>query len=99
MLVSFLKKFPLEAVVWLSGLIILAFADVSGHHFTICPFAIIGIDWCPGCGLGRSVHACFRGDLAASFGHHPFGVFAIIILSFRIIILTKKHIQQHGKSY
>jgi len=99
MRVSFLKNIPVEAVVWIGGLVAMAFADISENHFMICPFALLGIDWCPGCGLGRSVRACLHGNIAASFAYHPLGVFAVIVLSFRIFTLIKQHIQYHGKSY
>lgn len=99
MRVSFLKNMPLEAVMWMGGLVVLAFADIGENHFTICPFALFGIDWCPGCGLGRSVHEFLHGNIASSFAYHPLGVFAVIVLSFRIFTLIKQYIQYHGKSY
>lgn len=96
---AFLRTFPREAVIWALGLILLAFGDPLNHHFTLCPVASLGFDFCPGCGLGRSVSWFFRGEIAASFHAHPFGIFAVFVLSFRIFKLTKQHLSAHGKNY
>jgi hypothetical protein len=77
-----------EAAIWLIGLIYLAFLNSPAEsHFTICPFANIGIDFCPGCGLGRSISYIFKGDFSASIHSHPLGIFALIIIINRIITL------------
>lgn len=90
-----LKYFPLEAVVWILGLMILIFISPgSGSHFTFCVFNNIGLDFCPGCGLGKSISFLFRGDITASFDSHPLGLIAIAILSFRVYSLIKKQIQK-----
>jgi hypothetical protein len=87
-----LKKLPVEAVIWIIGLAFLAWSDpLADPHFKICPLAMAGFDWCPGCGLGRSVSFIFRGDFESSFQSHPLGIAAVIILSFRVIQLTKKY--------
>jgi hypothetical protein len=92
------RRIPFEALLWITGLLLLAFADTDSH-FTICPLKNAGFDFCPGCGLGKSVTFIFRGQIAASFQAHPLGLFALFILSFRIINLLKQYIQHYGKSY
>ena len=93
-----LKRLPLEAMFWFTGLLILAFAGTEAH-FTLCPLKNAGLDFCPGCGLGKSISLIFRGQIASSFETHPMGIFALFILSFRIINLLKQYIQNYGKSY
>lgn len=95
-----LKRIPFEALCWLTGLLWLALSEAgSSGHFTLCPLKNAGFDFCPGCGLGKSVTLLFQGEVSASFDAHPLGIFAVIILSFRIIDLTKQSIQNYGKSY
>ena len=95
---TMLKRIPFEALCWITGLLVLAILDTNSH-FTVCPFKNAGWDFCPGCGLGRSISLFFRGDVSASFEMHPLGIFAVFILSFRIINLLKQYLQNYGKSY
>ncbi len=94
-----LHSFPFEALSWLIGLLSLAFSDLSDSHFTLCPLKNAGLNFCPGCGLGKSVTLLFHGEIPASLHAHPLGIFAVIVLSFRIINLTKQHLKSYGKSY
>jgi hypothetical protein len=93
------KRPPLEALVWLGGLLTLALTEIDSSHFSICPLAATGWDFCPGCGLGESVALFFRGRLIESIEAHPFGPFAVFVLSFRIVNLTKHYLNYYGKSY
>lgn len=89
----FIRTANPEVFIWLFALILLTFLPVNtSSHFTICPVANLGIDWCPGCGLGRSISLFFRGDLVNSFNAHPLGIPAVIILSGRVISLIKNSI-------
>jgi hypothetical protein len=101
-----LKKTPLELMVWTGALLFLAFTETSGFsHSSLCPLDILGIAWCPGCGLGRSIRYLLQGDPMRSFGQHWFGIPALIILIYRImqllnyflINLDKPKQFQHGK--
>ena len=95
-----LKRIPFEALCWFTGLLLLAlFSTESNSHFTLCPLKNSGFNFCPGCGLGRSISLLFHGEFLASLDTHPLGIFALIILSFRIINLTKNYFQNYGKSY
>lgn len=93
-----LRRIPFEALIWASGLIALAMSS-SETHFTLCPLQNAGLEFCPGCGLGRSIGLFFRGQFQASLQAHPLGIFAVIVLSFRIVNLTKLYIRNYGKSY
>lgn len=95
-----LFHFPIEAMTWLVALIILAlYTPGSEHHFTLCPLYHLGFHHCPGCGLGQSISFLFHGDLAGSFNAHPLGIFAVIVLSYRIFELTKKHLKTYGQDH
>jgi hypothetical protein len=79
-----IRRIGVEPIVWLGGLFVLCLLDPSGEpHYRICPFALAGIDWCPGCGLGRSISLLFRGEFAASLHSHWFGLPAAAILLHR----------------
>ena len=94
-----LKRIPFEAIAWTVGLLLLAIADPDNQHFSLCPLKNAGWDFCPGCGLGTSISYFFHGDLRQSLQTHPLGICAVIILSFRIINLTKLYVRNYGKSY
>ncbi len=87
-----------EALIWIVGLFFLAFINTPADvHFTACPLANLGLDFCPGCGLGNSISYIFHGDLISSFNSHPLGLFAIIMLITRIIHLLQFNWSRNGK--
>ncbi len=93
----FLKKYfkfiGFESLIWISGLIYLAFfSPIDQTHFTICPLANMGFNFCPGCGLGHSITQLFHGNFVESFNTHPLGLFALIIILYRIYTLLKTNI-------
>ncbi|GBD88617.1 hypothetical protein BMS3Abin03_02555 [bacterium BMS3Abin03] len=97
-LLLLLKTIGFEAAVWITGLAYLAFIHIPGDtHFTICPIKNLGFDFCPGCGLGNSISYIFRGDIYNSFLTHPLGLFALVVLSYRIIYLIKNNWSRYGK--
>jgi len=80
------KLIGFEALVWILGLFYLAFINSpDATHFTVCPLANLGIGFCPGCGLGNSISYLIRGELISSIHTHPLGIFALIIITARII--------------
>ncbi len=82
---KFFGLFNPEALIWISGLILLALLKVdNSSHFTICPFKNIGIDFCPGCGLGKSIHYLLHLKIEQSLNAHPLGLFAFAVLVRRI---------------
>lgn len=42
--------------------------------WTLCPFFLATGHRCPGCGMGRSLLAAWRGEWAASWASHPLGL-------------------------
>ena len=87
------KRLPLELVIWISALFLLATAsphtDKDALHLSLCPLANMGFSWCPGCGLGRAITLLFHGDLRDSFSMHWFGIPALGMISYRIFVLSK----------
>jgi Protein of unknown function (DUF2752) len=78
-----------ELACWSGALVSLAFMDPSAStHYSLCFFKYIGLPFCPGCGLGHSISYLFHGQLRASFQAHPLGLFAVVILLFRIYKLS-----------
>jgi hypothetical protein len=85
----FFKVVELEALLWTAGLVYLV--TVNPYHvqkFTLCPFHNLGIGFCPGCGLGRSIAFLFHGDLVHSLIAHPLGIIAFILITLRIVKLS-----------
>lgn len=84
----------LEALLWLGGLIYLyninPYAD---GHLSLCGFKLLGVEYCPGCGLGRSISLFFNGDVQGSIDMHPLGIVALVLISYRIISLLLKNIK------
>jgi hypothetical protein len=57
-----------ELTFWIVALICLALINPAGEsHFSLCPLKMMGVKWCPGCGLGHSIspHGFFK---SSSFG-------------------------------
>jgi hypothetical protein len=67
--------------------------DPHGSGPSLCPLKWMGFSWCPGCGLGHSIHYLLHGDLAASWKSHPLGIFALGTLAYRTFGLGKQQIQ------
>lgn len=91
---KYIKTFPLELFIWVIALMLLATANSHQHHFILCPLANLGYEnWCPGCGLGRSIGYLFHGEFNSSFHEHWFGLPALLILLYRIYTLTRNKIE------
>lgn len=84
--IHFLKHY-FEAIVWFIALVLLATMDPYSTQPSLCMFHALGIESCPGCGLGHSISAAFHGQIVRSFETHPLGIVTIIILSSRIVIV------------
>ncbi len=83
-----LQRPETEAVLWIAGLIYLFIINpYEAQHYTFCAFKLVGIDDCPGCGLGNSISMILHGDLTSPFSSHPLGIFALTVIVFRIFTL------------
>ncbi|EIM76282.1 hypothetical protein A3SI_10714 [Nitritalea halalkaliphila LW7] len=79
---------------WVLALIGIACIDPSGEaHTSLCPLALTGLDFCPGCGLGRSMHLLARGEVAASWAMHPLAGFAYVAIVFRFVTLIRFYLK------
>lgn len=76
-----------EWIVLALGLLLAASITPGLDEPTFCLFNRSGVDFCPGCGLGRSMSLAMRGSLTASFKMHPAGILAIFILLYRIVTI------------
>jgi len=81
----------LEALIWIAALLILAFSNPMDTCYSICPLHNLGINWCPGCGIGHSISWLFRGDIMQSMHAHPLGIPAVIIILSRIVGIFRKN--------
>ena len=89
-----------ELAFWITALLLLAFMDPgSSTHYSFCIFKFIGIKFCPGCGLGHSISYLFHGEWRASFAAHPLGIFAVVVIAFRIYKLSMLHIFSHFQTH
>jgi hypothetical protein len=82
-------KDNIELIFWAGGLSYLYFINVGEIHFQFCPLSLLGIQFCPGCGIGKSISYLLNFNLIKSFNAHPFGVAALIIITNRILTLIK----------
>lgn len=86
-----LRKFPVEALIWSGAFLYLYLIQPAQHVFTLCPLALLGVEWCPGCGLGLSIHYLLHGNFYQSLQTHWFGTLAVVILIYRIGTLIRNH--------
>lgn len=96
---SILKIVEWEAIFWMVGLVYLMFINpYLVQHYSLCPFNNLGITFCPGCGLGRSIAFFYHGDFFHSIKAHPLGIIAFILITMRTIKLFIKTINNYHKS-
>ena len=93
-LFRYTEKVPLEAWMWLAALGYLLFINpYQQQYFSFCPFHNLGIEFCPGCGLGRSISFFYHLDIINSIKTHPLGIAAFFIISHRIYFLIKVNLK------
>lgn len=96
---KFLRKY-FELTAWVSAILLLALMDpATNTHYSFCFFKFLGINFCPGCGLGHSISYLFHGDFEQSFNSHPLGFFAVTVILYRIYQLISLHFISKIKSY
>ena len=92
---NFFKRANLELYIWIAALLLLAFINSNNNHVSLCPLNFLGFHYCPGCGLGRSIALLFRGKFVESFAMHPLGYFAVAMIGYRIVQLTRTTLQKN----
>ncbi|WP_290799136.1 DUF2752 domain-containing protein [Flavihumibacter sp. UBA7668] len=106
MVIRWIQK-NLEAVIWICAMLWLGLAvNYQENTLGFCPFryagieAVIGMDACPGCGVGRSIAAAIHGEWKISWHHHWMGIPALAIIAFRIVtLLITQHKNQPRHGY
>lgn len=84
-----------EAICWSSAILIISLASMDGP--SLCFFKLAGIPFCPGCGLAHAMQEAIYLNFRDSLSHHPMGLPAVLILLYRIYILTFKKIKPDAK--
>jgi len=74
----------IEICFWITAILLLFFMNPDNTGDSLCFFHRIGINWCPGCGIGHSIHAALHLQFAESFQQHPLGLAAVLIIFSRI---------------
>ncbi len=93
------SKWPIEWMCWISALFLLYFSNPHVHHLSLCPLDNLGITWCPGCGLGRSIALLMHGELQESIRMHWLGIPAFLVIVHRIYSLSKRTYNNWIKTY
>jgi lipoprotein signal peptidase len=92
---AYARLIGLEGIIWIAALFYFAFfVNPFETHFTICPLANAGFEYCPGCGLGNSISLFFHGYFAESFNTHILGMPALIIIFHRIYSVIKFNLKK-----
>ncbi|MEO6636803.1 MAG: DUF2752 domain-containing protein [Ginsengibacter sp.] len=90
----------LEIIFWMTALITLAFMKPgTDPHYSFCVLKFLGVNQCPGCGLGHSISFLFHGEVKKSFDAHPLGAFAMVIILARIFTLARLAIFNTNTKY
>ncbi len=74
----------MELCFWIAALFLLFFMNAGSAGQSLCFFHWLGITWCPGCGIGHSIHYALHLQFGASFQQHPIGIIAVGIILHRI---------------
>ena len=92
---SYVRLIGLEGFIWIAAIIYLAFfVNPFETHFTICPLANAGFEYCPGCGLGNSISLFFHGYIKDSFNTHVLGIPAVLVILHRIYSIIKFNLKK-----
>ena len=73
----------IELLFWMIALVLLFFMNTESNY-SFCFFRWIGFSWCPGCGIGHSIHSALHFQLATSLQQHPLGIVAVFVIFNRI---------------
>jgi hypothetical protein len=79
-----------ELIFWVAALIALGFSNPAlASQYTLCPLKLMGITWCPGCGMGHAIAWLLHGDIKNSVHAHWLGIPALLIILRRIYVLAR----------
>jgi hypothetical protein len=89
-----IKALNFEIIAFSGGLLYLLLLEPSHEHFSFCLFRLAGIDFCPGCGLGKSISYLLHFNVTESIKTHPLGIPAFLIIVNRIISLLRNNLHR-----
>lgn len=73
-------------VIWITALLLLFFMDPASQGTSFCLFKFIGFSYCPGCGIGHSIHYALHLNMARSFDEHVLGIPATLAILYTIVV-------------
>ncbi|MDB5210138.1 MAG: hypothetical protein JWQ30_965 [Sediminibacterium sp.] len=73
-----------ELLCWITALVALFFLPENKPETSLCFFSLLCFGHCPGCGVGHAIHYALHLQFAASFQHHPLGIFGVIVIFIRV---------------
>ncbi len=81
-----------ELIFIMTACLLLFFMQADETGASLCFFNWLGITWCPGCGLGHSIHYALHAQFEASVNHHILGMPAILVMLNRVrqLLLIRK---------
>lgn len=94
-----MKKWPFEALIWLGAMLYLFWIDPSASGISICPLHLLGLNWCPGCGLGHSIAWLMEGELHRSLDAHWLGIPASMVILHRTVMLLWPPVLSHMRLF
>lgn len=78
---QFLRTYR-EVIIWNGALILLGIMNPTSNT-SLCILKNLGITWCPGCGLGHSIHYALHFEFEKSLHEHILGIPATLILFYQ----------------
>lgn len=92
----------IELIFFSTALIFLFINPLASSGYSLCILRNVGFDYCPGCGLGSSIHEALHFNFNNSFNLHPLGIFAVLVIILRIFQLIRYNFRErkygHGIS-
>ncbi|NSL89349.1 DUF2752 domain-containing protein [Chitinophaga solisilvae] len=85
---ALIKKIYPELLAWPAGLLLLYFFQPGRQGASLCLFKNAGLPFCPGCGLGHSIHYLLHGQWETAIRHHWLAPFVVAGLIYRIAQLS-----------
>lgn len=87
-MIKILRK-NIELIFWVAAIIALAVTNPAHEgHFALCVFKLLGISWCPGCGIGHAISWLLHGNVTQSFKAHWLGIPALAVIIYRVYSLS-----------
>lgn len=79
----FLKKYS-EPAIWSLALLGMFLMDPANNNLSFCVLKALGVSWCPGCGLGHSIHYALHMDFKNAWNEHPLGIPATAVILYQL---------------